>query len=183
MYDAMIFALEILFFFQAEDGIRDGHVTGVQTCALPISGGDACLDSGGGPLRRPGTGCAMNGRFDRQSGRAIPFLAGYYAALIALLYLPIAVLFLFSINANATLTFPLQGLTLDWYRKVFATHAAIDAARNSVVVAAGSSAVATILATMLAILIVRYQFRGKRLLIGLAVLPLIVPYVVLAVAL
>src|SRR5690606_39363149 len=26
------------FFFQAEDGIRDLHVTGVQTCALPISG-------------------------------------------------------------------------------------------------------------------------------------------------
>src|SRR5207253_6482258 len=25
-----------IFFFQAEDGIRDGHVTGVQTCALPI---------------------------------------------------------------------------------------------------------------------------------------------------
>src|SRR5690625_6444739 len=29
-----------IFFFQAEDGIRDGHVTGVQTCALPISSGD-----------------------------------------------------------------------------------------------------------------------------------------------
>src|SRR6266702_7184675 len=28
-----------IFFFQAEDGIRDGHVTGVQTCALPISRG------------------------------------------------------------------------------------------------------------------------------------------------
>src|SRR5207245_8602738 len=27
------------FFFQAEDGIRDATVTGVQTCALPISGG------------------------------------------------------------------------------------------------------------------------------------------------
>src|SRR5689334_24715294 len=26
----------VLFFFQAEDGIRDGTVTGVQTCALPI---------------------------------------------------------------------------------------------------------------------------------------------------
>src|SRR5690625_3200310 len=26
----------LIFFFQAEDGIRDGHVTGVQTCALPI---------------------------------------------------------------------------------------------------------------------------------------------------
>src|SRR5271166_3131220 len=28
------------FFFQAEDGIRAGHVTGVQTCALPILSGD-----------------------------------------------------------------------------------------------------------------------------------------------
>src|SRR5690348_17412014 len=27
----------VYFFFQAEDGIRDGRVTGVQTCALPIS--------------------------------------------------------------------------------------------------------------------------------------------------
>src|SRR5271166_819661 len=27
---------KFFFFFQAEDGIRDGHVTGVQTCALPI---------------------------------------------------------------------------------------------------------------------------------------------------
>src|SRR5690625_7709877 len=31
------------FFFQAEDGIRDGHVTGVQTCALPISIEDVFL--------------------------------------------------------------------------------------------------------------------------------------------
>src|SRR5207253_8005012 len=31
-----IFCRFFFFFFQAEDGIRDGHVTGVQTCALPI---------------------------------------------------------------------------------------------------------------------------------------------------
>src|SRR5690625_1739984 len=31
--------LYVCFFFQAEDGIRDGHVTGVQTCALPIYSG------------------------------------------------------------------------------------------------------------------------------------------------
>src|SRR5205807_6960441 len=30
--------LLVCFFFQAEDGIRDYKVTGVQTCALPISG-------------------------------------------------------------------------------------------------------------------------------------------------
>src|SRR6267143_3345979 len=29
--------MDLFFFFQAEDGIRDGTVTGVQTCALPIS--------------------------------------------------------------------------------------------------------------------------------------------------
>src|SRR5437868_14745624 len=33
----MALSLYIFFFFQAEDGIRDRNVTGVQTCALPIS--------------------------------------------------------------------------------------------------------------------------------------------------
>src|SRR5690625_6472896 len=33
-----------IFFFQAEDGIRDGHVTGVQTCALPIYAGRLGID-------------------------------------------------------------------------------------------------------------------------------------------
>src|SRR5690606_39936016 len=33
---SMVF-IYFFFFFQAEDGIRDFHVTGVQTCALPIS--------------------------------------------------------------------------------------------------------------------------------------------------
>src|SRR5204863_3017744 len=32
------FLFFLFFFFQAEDGIRDLYVTGVQTCALPISG-------------------------------------------------------------------------------------------------------------------------------------------------
>src|SRR5207253_9555634 len=42
MYFLVVFAIGrvwwicMFFFFQAEDGIRDGHVTGVQTCALPI---------------------------------------------------------------------------------------------------------------------------------------------------
>src|SRR5690606_26094429 len=46
----------LFFFFQAEDGIRDFHVTGVQTCALPISGRDKCglpplgFGEGGGEL-------------------------------------------------------------------------------------------------------------------------------------
>src|SRR5256885_13252733 len=35
------FSIIFFFFFQAEDGIRDYKVTGVQTCALPICGGQA----------------------------------------------------------------------------------------------------------------------------------------------
>src|SRR2546430_9162144 len=34
----VVFIRCLFFFFQAEDGIRDLTVTGVQTCALPISG-------------------------------------------------------------------------------------------------------------------------------------------------
>src|SRR5262249_57820892 len=36
MYVSVLFVM-LFFFFQAEDGIRDWSVTGVQTCALPIS--------------------------------------------------------------------------------------------------------------------------------------------------
>src|SRR5438046_9524274 len=37
VYSIIIFRYLFCFFFQAEDGIRDWSVTGVQTCALPIS--------------------------------------------------------------------------------------------------------------------------------------------------
>ena len=110
-------------------------------------------------------------------------LTSYYALLVAFLFLPIAVLLLFSFNAGATLTFPLKGFTFNWYESVLEAPAAIDAVRNSFVVAVGSSFVATVLATMVAILLSRYRFRGKALVLGLAMLPLIVPYLVLGVAL
>src|SRR5207253_8330875 len=44
------------FFFQAEDGIRDGHVTGVQTCALPIYPGYAVNPA---QIERQITGCVV----------------------------------------------------------------------------------------------------------------------------
>ncbi|MEK7328725.1 MAG: ABC transporter permease, partial [Chloroflexota bacterium] len=112
-----------------------------------------------------------------------PVITGYYWSLIALLYLPIAILFLFSINANTTLSFPLRGLTLEWYQKLLESDAVLRSARNSLMVAAGSSSAATALGVMVALLATRYQFRFKGLLIGLAVLPLIVPLIVMGVAL
>src|SRR5260370_41548659 len=58
-----------VFFFQAEDGIRDSSVTGVQTCALPISRSSvdrACRQGGArvGAARRDG----RTGR-ERRAGR------------------------------------------------------------------------------------------------------------------
>ena len=110
-------------------------------------------------------------------------LTFYYFSLIALLYLPIALLFLFSVNSSASLSFPIKQLTLDWYQKLFAADAILRSARNSVIIALGSSFAATILGTMVSILMLRYKFRAQNLIIALAVLPLIVPYVVLGVAL
>ncbi len=114
--------------------------------------------------------------------RSIP-LTTYFFGLIAMLYLPIAILFMFSINSNTILSFPLQGLTFDWYAKLFESEALLRSARNSLVVALGSSIMATLLGTMVGLLMMRYQFRSKGLLVAMAVLPLIVPYIVLAVAL
>ena len=110
-------------------------------------------------------------------------LVFYYFFLIALLYLPIAILFLFSINSNVTFAFPLKGFSLGWYQQLVHNQPILDSARNSVVVAVGSSFAATLLGAMVSILLMRYQFRWKGFLIALAVLPLIVPYIVLAVAL
>src|SRR6266496_1706865 len=60
----------VFFFFQAEDGIRDLYVTGVQTCALPISRDD--LD---------GWRALQEDLADRPAAVSVPF-AGRLAAMI-----------------------------------------------------------------------------------------------------
>jgi spermidine/putrescine transport system permease protein len=123
-------------------------------------------------------------RRDRPGGaRRWPVLAGYYAGLLALLYLPLAILVLFSLNANTSLSFPLRGLTLDWYQQLFEADAVLRSARNSLVVALLASVTATALGTGVALLVVRFTFRAKAVLLGLSALPLIVPFIVLGVAL
>src|SRR5689334_24606985 len=72
----------VFFFFQAEDGIRDGTVTGVQTCALPISGADdderrlfLGLLGDGHRDRRGFVGVGVLGPADREGSAA---LAAYH---------------------------------------------------------------------------------------------------------
>ena len=54
------------FFFQAEDGIRDTSVTGVQTCALPISRGLATTSDGGFVIA--GNSKSVEGELEENSG-------------------------------------------------------------------------------------------------------------------
>src|SRR6266702_6629911 len=77
----MVCCLVVFFFFQAEDGIRDGHVTGVQTCALPISSvlpargssgseGVRPVSSGGWKTRTGGWKAAAGTGGDPPAGRS-----------------------------------------------------------------------------------------------------------------
>jgi spermidine/putrescine transport system permease protein len=115
-------------------------------------------------------------------GRTRLPLAPFYAGILILLYVPIAILFIFSFNAGTSLSFPLEGFTVDWYASVFGNEALLEAARNSFVVGAASATLATTLGCMVAIGVLRFQFRGRGLLLALAGLPLIVPFVVMGVA-
>jgi spermidine/putrescine transport system permease protein len=115
-------------------------------------------------------------------GRTRVPLGPFYVGILLLLYVPIAILFVFSFNAGTTLSFPLEGFTLDWYASVLDNTAMLDAARNSFVVGVASATLATTLGCMVAIAVLRFHFRGRGVLLALAGLPLIVPFVVMGVA-
>ena len=115
-------------------------------------------------------------------GRTRVPLRPFYVVMLALLYLPIAILFVFSFNENTTLAFPLEGFTLDWYGSVLGNGPMLGAARNSLVVGVASATVATTLGCLVAIAVLRFRFRGRALLVALAGLPLLVPFVVMGVA-
>ena len=115
-------------------------------------------------------------------GRTPVPLRTFYVGMLALLYMPIAVLFVFSFNAGTTLSFPLKGLTFAWYGDVFENGALLAAARNSLLVGVAAATIATALGTAVAVAVTRFRFRGRGVLLALAGLPLVVPFVVLGVA-
>ncbi|MFZ2488750.1 MAG: ABC transporter permease [Anaerolineae bacterium] len=106
----------------------------------------------------------------------------YFVLFTAALYLPILLLIIFSFNDATALVFPLQGFTTKWYGEMLRSTELLNAVWNSVVVGIASSLLATILGTMAAIGVVRYKFPGRGLFVAIAAMPLVIPYVVLAVA-
>lgn len=112
-----------------------------------------------------------------------PWLASYYWLLAFFLYLPIIFLLVFSFNDSPVMVFPLKGFTLRWYLGLLEADELIASVWNSVWLGLGSSLVATLLGTMAGIAITRFEFPGKQAFVGLAALPLVIPYVVLGVGL
>ena len=105
------------------------------------------------------------------------------SAVFAFLYLPIAVLILYSFNGQGVGGFPPHNLTFDWYRTLFADDAIWDAVLNSLEVAAAAMAIALAFGIPAALALDRAQFPGKALFRRLVLLPLILPGIITGLSL
>ncbi len=107
---------------------------------------------------------------------------GYLGLVYLLLYLPIAVLVVFSFNASRN-PYRWQGLSLEWYARLWDNDALIQAAVNSLLLATSAATLSTLIGTLTAIALHRYRFRGKRLLNGMLFVVMMSPDIVLAISL
>ena len=104
-------------------------------------------------------------------------------AVFAFLYLPIAVLVVYSFNGAGVGGFPPRDLTLSWYRTLFSDSAIWESVGNSLMVAIVAVAIALGLGTPAALALDRAQFPGKALFRRLVLLPLILPGIITGLSL
>jgi spermidine/putrescine transport system permease protein len=113
-----------------------------------------------------------------------PLLLTAYAALVfAFIYVPIAVLVVYSFNRDGVGGFPPRHFTLDWYRQLLADSAIWSSVQNSLVVAVGAVAVSLTLGLLAALALDRANFPGKSLFRRLVLLPLILPGIITGLSL
>ena len=101
----------------------------------------------------------------------------------AFLYLPIAVLIVYSFNGAGVGGFPPRDLTLNWYRTLFADDVIWESVGNSLLVAAVAVVIALGLGIPAALALDRAQFPGKALFRRLVLLPLILPGIITGLSL
>jgi spermidine/putrescine transport system permease protein len=118
----------------------------------------------------------------------------------AFIYAPLFVIVGYSFNANPVNMMVWDGFTLDWYRGLFglrdrtgdalnralyveSTDQLLAALRNSLIVAACTTAISTVIGTATAIALARYRFRLKRFYDGLMLMPMMMPDIVLGIGL
>ena len=112
-----------------------------------------------------------------------PFNIVSVALGLAFLYLPIAILVIYSFNASRLVTV-WGGWSLQWYRALFADSGMIESAWVSLRVAALSATAAAILGTLAAVVLARMgRFRGRLLFSGMIYAPLVMPEVITGLSL
>ena len=115
--------------------------------------------------------------------RRSPLLGACTLAVFAFLYLPIAVLVLYSFNKDGVGGFPPKHFTLDWYRQLFRDASIWDSFLNSLLVAVAAVVLALTLGLLAALALDRADFPGKSIFRRLVLLPLILPGIITGLSL
>lgn len=118
------------------------------------------------------------------TSRSNPVVTGMALGVFALLYVPLLCVVVFSVNASK-MGLAWGGFTLSWYGKLLHNDMILDAAAHSLVLALASTAISTVLGTLLALGIQRLPWgrKGGAAMEGLLNLPVVTPDIIFAVAL
>ncbi len=115
-----------------------------------------------------------------KGGRALYIYALGY---LLFLYAPILLLPLFAFNNSTIIAFPLKGFTTRWFAQLAEIEALHAAVLNSLIIALSTALLATVLGICAARAGTRHRFPGKRGILGLIMLPLVLPEIIVAVSL
>ncbi len=107
----------------------------------------------------------------------------FAAVLIFFLYVPIAIMVIFSFNEMPRLSLPIDGLSLRWYKLIFTDPAFTSAIINSVIVASATAVVTFVLGTLAALGLASVPTRLRGILAILFFAPITVPGLFLGLSL
>jgi spermidine/putrescine transport system permease protein len=110
------------------------------------------------------------------------FRWGFTGLILFLIYIPILVLVVNSFNASKY-GIKWGGFTFKWYEKFWNNDGLMTAALNSLTVSIVAASVATIIGTLAAVALHRYQFKGKALLSSMVFVSMLTPEIVMAISL
>lgn len=107
----------------------------------------------------------------------------YAVCYLVFLYAPIVLLPLFAFNSGTIIAFPLQGFSTKWFIALWHDGSLITAAKHSLIVALSVAILATCFGIFAARATTRYKFPGKSGIMGVIMLPLVLPDIIVAVSL
>lgn len=111
------------------------------------------------------------------------WLRVYAYGFLIFLFAPIFLLPIFAFNDGAIVAFPLQGFTTKWFEQLLVTPALHQALKNSLIIAISASIFSTCLGIFAARATTRYNFPLKGGILGMIMLPLVLPEIILSIAL